>query len=281
MREQPEQPRHPATEAQRAEGRSQVDHGGIAADGGEVAVVTVAERFRFLARHAAQDVVRCCTAHLLGRWRNAGHRGRFLAGRMARRRRQIADHADLGMAGQAQVRQHLDAAGTVDVAGRGVGRCRQQPAQRRCCHARRPDHTMTFNAIAAVGCRTRFDLQAVRVDHGDFGVEPHLDPQFFKLLFCLAAQAVRHGLQHARATFDQQHRGTGRVDAAEFALQRVACNFGQRACHFDPGRAGTDHAEGHQCALSRRVGLVLGGFERHQHTTPDLEGIGQRLQAGR
>ncbi len=72
-----------------------------------------------------------------------------------------------------------------------------------------------------------------------------------------------------------------RVDAAELAAQRVARDLGQRAGHLHAGRAGADHGEGEQGALARRVGLDLGRLEAHQDAAADLEGIGQRLEAGR
>ncbi len=86
-------------------GRAEVDHGRVAADGGEVAVVAVAEGLGRLARDAAQDVRGRGAAHLLGTGRDAGHRRRLFAGLVAHRGRQVADHADVGMARQAQVGQ--------------------------------------------------------------------------------------------------------------------------------------------------------------------------------
>src|SRR3546814_6292894 len=64
-----EPPRQRARQLQLA----QVHHRGHAADGGEVAVVAVAERRRRLAGDARADRVRDVATHLLGRRRHAGY----------------------------------------------------------------------------------------------------------------------------------------------------------------------------------------------------------------
>src|SRR5215831_17223045 len=87
----PEQPAEEAGQLDAAE----LHHGGVAADGGEVALVAVAERRRLIGpgeprRDQAADI----TTHLLRGRRNAGHGAAVRPGR----RRGVADRKDVRMA---------------------------------------------------------------------------------------------------------------------------------------------------------------------------------------
>jgi hypothetical protein len=59
--------------------------------------------------------------------------------------RKVADHADFGVAGQAQVGLDLDAARAVAF---GAGRFAQHAAQRRGGNARGPHHAAALDAVA-------------------------------------------------------------------------------------------------------------------------------------
>src|SRR5437868_12622526 len=77
VREQPEEPRGETAELEVAHRRGEVDHRRIAPDGGQVAVVAVAEGQRLLPADAPQDVAGRPAPHLLGARGDTGHRARF------------------------------------------------------------------------------------------------------------------------------------------------------------------------------------------------------------
>ena len=132
VREQPEQPGREAAEAQRAEARhGELDDRGLAADGRQVAVVAVAERAASVRRAAGAAMLAaavrpiCLAAGLtpgtgVGSLRPVAERGG-----------EVADHRDLGMAGQAQVGRDDDAAGAVERRRRCRARARRRAASRR------------------------------------------------------------------------------------------------------------------------------------------------------
>src|SRR5690606_26883331 len=87
--------------------------------------------------------------------------------------------------------------------------------------------------------------------------------------------------ENARARFDEDHARLSRIDAVEVARQRVAAHFTDRTRELDPGRPSTHDDEREQPAPRIPVVLALSGLERLEHTSTDLGGLRQALQARR
>ncbi len=113
------------------------------------------------------------------------------------------------------------------------------------------------------------------------------------MVFGFAGKFFRIGCQNTWPAFEEQNAGLLGVDLAKLVVQRVARDFGQRACEFDAGGAASDDDK-----LKRRfvLGVVLGGliliivtiivlalgqFEGQQNAAADFQGVFNRLQTGR
>ncbi len=173
VREKPEQPGRVAAEAQRAERRhAELDHRRAASDGGEIAVVGVAERAGRHAANTPQQVVCGVAPHLLGGRADAGHRLRC---RRAGCGSEVADDADLGVTGNAQVR--LDGHPPDTVRG-DAGRRRQGRPERRSADACGPDHGATRQKLRhCLPAFHRRELDTGVVDAGHLGAGSYLDAQ--------------------------------------------------------------------------------------------------------
>lgn len=68
---------------------------------------------------------------------------------------------------------------------------------------------------------------------------------------------------------------------AEFVLERVAGDLGQRAGQLDAGRAAADHGKTQPGCACGQVGLGFGALEGEQQLAPQHQRVVQRLQAGR
>ena len=259
---QPEPPGHQARETQAA----QVDDRRAAADRRQVAVVAVGESRAAAAGQPRLDRCGHMRAHLLGRRRGAGDRQAV----GLRQRDQVARHENLGLAAQAEVGRDANAAGAVELVGRG----REQAAERRSGHARGPQHrargSELFTAQIAVG-----------VDGLHRLARQHLDPEAAQVIGRTLGQAGRKASQHTRSGLDQLHLGARGVDMAEFAGQGVARDLRQRARELDARRPATDDGKGQPgVALGRALG-DLGALEGQQDATPQQQRIVERLQARR
>ena len=69
------------------------------------------------------------------------------------------------------------------------------------------------------------------------------------------------------------------VDIAELVLQRVLCDFGERAREFHPGRAAADDGEVQPRLALGGIGRGFGALEREQQLAPQVQRIVERLQA--
>ena len=200
---------------------------------------------------------------------------------MALRGGEVADDADLRMAGQRS----------------GPARPRRGPARSvaapvpcaSCCpsgEAATPAAQMTQRRLRCDaasppvgGCTS----QAVGVDRRSRARPVRTStPSFSSCSRALRAERLGHGLQHARAAFDQQdaRAGAGRCGGT----RRAACGARSRpACRPSPRRSGRPPITTKVSHARARVGvgLLLGRLEGQQHAAADLEGVGQRLQAGR
>jgi hypothetical protein len=72
-----------------------------------------------------------------------------------------------------------------------------------------------------------------------------------------------------------------RIEAPEFAAQRVPRDFGKHAGKLHAGRACADHDERQPGRTPHRVELALGMLVRQQHAAADLHRIVERLQTRR
>ena len=79
----------------------------------------------------------------------------------------------------------------------------------------------------------------------------------------------------------QHHARIARIDAAEFAAQRVARDLGERAGELDAGRAAADDDEGEPGGALAPDRFALGVLEGGEDARADLERVVERLQAGR
>jgi len=90
----------------------------------------------------------------------------------------------------------------------------------------------------------------------------------------------REGRQNTRSSFDQHNSGCPRVDAPEVTGERLSCDFGYGACHFDAGGAA---ANDHECEQSVALGVVAGELrflKRGQNAATDTGRIFYTLEAG-
>ena len=258
MGHQPEPPGQQARQLQPAV----VHHRRHAADGGQVAVVAVAERLVRLAAQPRAQYLRHVHAHLLG---CGGHARHGLA--VLLHAGQVADHEHLGMPGQRQVGRHRHAA-------RPIGRHAQLPPERRRRHARRPQHGAALDAHRA-------HRDAVGIDGGHGAARVHLHAQRLELPARLLRQRLGHGRQQARAGLHQVHARAAHVGAAELARQGVAGDLGQRAGQLHAGRPAADHHELEPAPPRIGILLALGGLEGGQHAAADRQRVLERLQARR
>src|SRR5690606_30460856 len=121
---------HPPGQAAAEADPAEIDHGGTAADRGETALVTIAERPRGpVTAEPGRDRPADMAPLLLVGGSDAGHR---LA--VGHHHRRVADDENVGSAGYGKVRLDLDPAGP-------VSRWQTKPGRRRrSLNARRPHH---------------------------------------------------------------------------------------------------------------------------------------------
>src|SRR5690606_31022392 len=158
VQEQPAQPAHEAAQPQAQEETGELGDAGAAADDRHVAEVAVDERLRGAALQAPDDRARRVLAALD---RDLGHLREQPALRVLRRR-QVADHEDLGVTGQAQVGLHGHAEAPLELHA-------QRLAERVTAHACRPDDRLAGDELAGP------QGDAVLADVHDGGAEPHVD----------------------------------------------------------------------------------------------------------
>src|SRR6185295_20049599 len=95
--------------------------------------------------------------------------------------------------------------------------------------------------------------------------EPDRDAEPLELPARTLRQPWRIGGKHTLAAFDQHHARVARVEAPEFAAQRVARNFSECARQLDTGGAAAYHDEGKPGRALRSVRFPLRAFEGDQH----------------
>ena len=285
MHEQPEQPGGKAAEFHLPLRERDVQHGHrrALADGGQRAVVEIAESLCFQALHAALDVAGGLAPHLFGAGAHTGH-GRGVVGvQVAAGRSQVTHHADVRVTRDAQVRLHHHAAGAVQLAAGAFG---QGAAQGRCGHASGPHHRARRQEVrghARLAVGAGFVELVVDAEGGDvrhLGAGQHLGAQHLQLLAGTLGQVFREGAQHARRPLQQDDAGHARVDAAELGAQGLLRDLGQRAGHLHARGARTHHGEGQPGLAACRVGFAFGLLEGGQHAAADGEGVAQGLEAG-
>src|SRR5215472_10604187 len=188
----PEQPGKKAAHPDPAE----IRHGRGPADGGERAVVAVAE-VCFL--HLALEPLAQQPGHegtlLLG----GGGEARYGPAVPSDDKRRIADDEDLRMARQAEIGIDLDPAGAIFLCVQPLGGWRGR-------HAGGPDHAFGFDPLAPVDGHTHGP------DIGHHGAEPHLDAELLQIPLGIGRERRREGRQDPLPGLDQQDAGLARVD---------------------------------------------------------------------
>ena len=200
---------------------------------------------------------------------------------MALRRGEVADDADLRVAGQAQVGLDDDASGAVE---RRAGALRQGATERRGGNAGGPDDAAARQVLGARrGARVarHFVAHAFGIDVRHLAAGAHLDVQPLELLARALREPRHEGGEHALPAFQQHHARLPRIDAAELARQRVLRHLRQGARHLDAGRPGADDDEGHPGGAFGRIARALGLLEGADDAGASGEGVGQRLQPRR
>ena len=259
-----------AAEAQRAEARhGEVDDRRLAADGGQVAVVDVAERPGRLAAQAAQQVGRGGAAHLLGAGLTPGTGvGSPCRGSWPRRGRRRPRSRD-GRPGSGRARPRPGRR------GRARRRCRGQlGAERRGGDAGGPDHGAAVDALRAAPRRRR----ASRRSTPSASIAGHLASRCARRRRAARAARARaresvgtkapstrsepSSSTHARLRVESMRRNSPR--------QRVLRDLGHRAGHLDAGRAAADDDEG-QPGVARSASSLraLGALEGADHAGAD------------
>ena len=191
-------------------------------------------------------------------------------------RHHVADHKDVGVARNRQVRADLHTSRAVQFDTRLLGQVLTQGARG---HARRPHLAPGFDALhGAVGM---LDGQAIAVHVGDHGAQLDFNAELLQALACLLSQLRAEGRQHSCRGIEQDDPRIGRVDVPEGALEGLVGQFGDLPGHFDAGRTGTHHGEGHELAAPDGIAGALGLFEGTQNATAQLESVVNGLHARR
>ena len=137
--------------------------------------------------------------------------------------RKIADHVQLGVTGQMELRLDRHTAYAVE-------RNAERPGERRCGNARGPDHRARLEPAFT-------HRHAAPVHRGDERVLPHLDPQPLERPPRRVAEILREGREDARPPLDQHDTRLLRRNRPELVGERVTRDFGDGAGHLDAGRA--------------------------------------------
>ena len=146
-------------------------------------------------------------------------------------------------------------------------------------HAGRPD---LGERLDVGGCAVGpGDRDAGRVDVGDLGAQAHVDPHGREPPAGGVAQALTEGRQHGVDGVDEDDPRPGRVDVAEVVLQGAVGELGDLPGHLHAGGTGTDDDEGQRSlGLGGRAGQ-LGQLEGAEDAPAQLQGVVDRLHAGR
>ena len=189
---------------------------------------------------------------------------------------EIAQHIDLGVAGDGQVLADLDASGVVTVR---AGRAGDSLGQGRCLHTSGPQHGAgRVPADRAVGA-ARQQPAGVHPGHDRAHVLP--DPQLPQVTGHLRRKNGAKRCQRRIAAIEQQDPCLPRLDMAELGAQRPGRQFADLPGQLHPGRPGTDQREREPAGPLRGVAGRLGHLERPEHAAPDGQRVSQRLHAGR
>jgi len=244
------------------------DHRPAPADVGRRAEVAVAERLGLaLPGDRAPDPPPGVQPGLHG---DLGHPGQPVQAH------QVPEHADLRVAGDGQVLADPDPPGVVAV---GAGRLRDGPRQRGRGHPGGPQH--------GAG-RVPGDLPVRAARQQPAGVNPghdraHVlfDPQLPQVAGDLGGQHGTERCQRGISPVEQQHSCLAGLDMAELGAQRPGRQLADLAGQFHPGRPGADQGEREPAGALAGVAGRVGHLEGAEHAAPDLQGVGQRLHAGR
>ena len=254
------QPGHPGEEAADLHALDVRDGGGPA-DGGQVALVAVAERRRRAALQPGADGLRRVATLLHGDRR---HPGEDVTAADADH---VTERQDLGVPGQAEVRLDRDAAGAVLLGARGV---RERGRQRGGGDAGGPDHGARRDPLRRAAAV--LDRHAGVVDVDDGASQHGRDAKSAQRALGLGRQRRRESGEHAVGGLDEQDAAAAGIGGSEVAGQRVAGELGDLPGHLDAGGTGADDRERQPLAAPLGVFLELGGLERGQ----DLAAHGQR-----
>ena len=189
----------------------------------------------------------------------------------------VAERQDLGMAGERQVRLHRDAARR----GRGRRRTRRPAStQRRSGDARPPTRRCAPRPArsrrrAVEGDRALVELDDRRARAG------RSTPRRVERARAPTPRGRGGKAVSARSAASTSSTRRGRVDGAEVAPQRLAGDLGDLAGQLDAGRAGAHDHEREPGLAARRVRLASAASKAQQDAAADLEGVLERLQAGR
>ena len=189
--------------------------------------------------------------------------------------REVADHENLRMRGDAHVRLHDHAARPVQLRACLL---RKNHAERRRQHARGPQHGArgnNFVPISAANC----DAVSANVRDHRAGSNRHTEPLqhaprgFGKLRRVRWQRAVR--------AFHQDDARLRGIDRAEIVAQRIVSDFAQRARQLCAcGPCAHDH-ERHPRLQLFRIALALRRFERKKDAAAHCRGVIQIFQARR
>ena len=166
-------------------------------------------------------------------------RGRLV--RLPRLDRGVADHEDLGMAGDRQVRLDDDPAGAV---GLGPGRLGDRPRERAArTPAAQSDRPGRDGLLGRRPGRSTRTPSSSMVD--DPGPRPDLDAEPLELALRRGRPIGRIGRQDPVHRLDEDDPGLARPDRPEVALERVVGDLAERAGELDAGRSAADEHERH------------------------------------
>ena len=180
--------------------------------------------------------------------------------------RGIADHEDVGHAGNGQVGLDDHPAGT-------VGRRLEPAGGLRGLHAGGPDHRPRWHRLVA-------DTDAGIVAVGDGGAAAHLGAEPGQRVGGIGREPLGEGRQDPGTGLDEEHAGLAGIDVAELAGQRLLRQLGDDAGELDAGGTAADDAEGHQRPAPLAIGLALGLLEGEEQAPADRRRVLEGLEAG-
>ncbi len=190
---------------------------------------------------------------------------------------EIADHEDVGMAGQREVCTDLQLSRPVR---RGVRALRQQFRERGHPHAAGPEDSASFDSLGpcSVG---GLQHEALLVDLLHHHARLHLYAQPGERLRGLAREVLRERREHPRGAVDEEDPRLLRVDRAEVVPQGLPRDLADRAGQLHAGRPRADDDERQPGAPPGRIGEALGDLEGVEDLVPDGERLFDALQARR